>query len=149
MEKVSKPRQPVPLCPGCGAEMVLMPAVEYGLVFGHFYSCRRCGWDAPLKQTEKEAYQVAARRHRELQKPLTLEQLAGNEHRSTAMWCEHNDLARSLHPIIYHMILGKNLLYVSSGGHMLQQETQFYGKLYRYWANKPTEEERKAAAWET
>ena len=147
MEEV-KTRQPVPLCPGCGADMVLVPAVEYGLIFGFLYHCNRCGWAAPLTQTEKEAHQMAVKRHTELQKPLTLEELAGDDHRHAAMWCEYHGPVGSLCPIIYHMTLNKSLLFVDSGGHMLEQETQFYGRWYRYWASKPTEKERAAAKWE-
>lgn len=147
MEEV-KTRQPVPLCPGCGADMVLVPAVEYGLIYGFHYHCYRCGWDAPLKQTEKEAHQVAVRRHTELQKPLTLEDLDKSENQCTPMWCEYNDTASSLSPVIFNTTMGERVFYATRHAHMQEHVKQFYGRLYRFWASKPTDKERAAAKWE-
>lgn len=50
------------LCPGCGAEMELVPQADYGVLYGFQYHCPRCGWDSPLKRTERDALEAARKR---------------------------------------------------------------------------------------
>lgn len=49
-------------CPGCGAAMEIVPREGCGLVYGFQYHCPRCGWDAPLKRTERDALEAARKR---------------------------------------------------------------------------------------
>lgn len=50
------------LCPGCGAEMEIVPQADYGVLYGFQYHCPRCGWDSPLKRTERDALEAARKR---------------------------------------------------------------------------------------
>lgn len=50
------------LCPGCGAGMEIVPQADYGVLYGFQCHCPRCGWDAPLKRTERDALEAARKR---------------------------------------------------------------------------------------
>ena len=82
---------------------------------------------------------------REMQKPLAVEELGKGQR--DFIWIEHDTAYIVPIQILY---VGAGLVeYVQFGETgICYAGTDGYGKTWRCWAEKPTEEERKAAEWE-
>lgn len=139
-----------PKCPYCGTTMIL----ERRCSMGMFYHCpnlkclsvspyvkRKDGEDTPAL-----CYEAALRRP--LQKPLTLQELhalidPGDE---VVTYCETS--APSV-PYTYANIWTGDLV-IDVVGFTKKNHVRFvnYGKTWRAWASRPTDEERAAAPWE-
>lgn len=146
-----------PMCPYCGAPMV------YDLMA---FKCENCFSSSPTKYCmdmhenlsaflkgrdyfnnycKKHAKDAALRRP--LQKPLTEEELhalidAGED---VAIYCEaKND------PHAYATILYAGQVVSMNGDKINACDLVYfhYGKTWRAWAQRPTDEERAAAPWE-
>lgn len=80
---------------------------------------------------------------REMQKPLTVEELQ----KDTVCWYEeHND---NIVPVAIGRCTSFIEVYFIGCDVPIEEKKWEYGKTWRCWAEKPTEEERKAAEWET
>lgn len=78
---------------------------------------------------------------REMQKPLTVEELQED----TVCWYEeHND---NIVPVEIGRCTNFIGVYYIGGDFPIVEKKWEYGKTWRCWAEKPTEEERKAAEW--
>ena len=130
-------------CPYCGAEMELSC---YFVIRSRKYAtrnrfvCKECDAYAPSGDSEKNAIAAALRRYTPPIKPLTLEEVSEHvkDHDAAPLWYQeiHSDLNSEwvLADTVSQWIIEK---YVS-----------WYGKTWRCWERKPTEEEMEAAAWE-
>ena len=83
---------------------------------------------------------------KEQQKPLTFDQLNEDEY----YWYEHNyykciiiepaEIRHKRDEVCYIDFIGNTTC--------ISHKKEYYGKIWRCWAEKPTEEEREAAKWE-
>lgn len=79
---------------------------------------------------------------REMQKPLTVEELQED----TVCWYEErNDNIVPVEIVRCTSFIG---MYFIGWDVRIEEKKWEYGKTWRCWAEKPTEEERKAAEWE-
>lgn len=141
-------KQSAPKCPYCGTTMIL----ERRCSMSMFYSCpntkclsfspsvrRKDGEDTPAL-----CYEAAMRRP--LQKPLTLEELKalidpGDE---VVTYCEGISFCQT-----YATIWIDGQVIDALGLHPKENISFYsYGKTWRAWATRPTDEERAAAPWE-
>ena len=134
------------MCPYCGAEMNL----EYGYAQGMSYACPNCWSESPFvkyrggEDTRALCYEAAMRRP--LRKPLTLKKLrtlidAGDE---TVTYCEAKGADRTY----ANIWTGDLVIDVVGYEHKNHVCFENYGKTWRAWAARPTDEERAAAPWE-
>ena len=123
-------------CPYCGNQMTQV--IES---LAHRYWCTNCYSQSPTGLTAEEAYAAAIRRP--LQKPLTIEGVKTQ----IAVWVEEK--TNGSQPVLAEIIdtFTSTFSYDGLVCHM-SFYTADYGKTWRCWAMKPTEEERSAAKWE-
>lgn len=82
---------------------------------------------------------------REMQKPLTLEELRRIEEQP--VWCE-TEATRTPCVVKRSLIDKEDAIFYALGSECpIFFSIETYGQIWRCWAEKPTEEERKAAEW--
>lgn len=140
-------KQPEIKCPYCGTVM----SPEYGHRRGMSYACPNCWSESPFitykggVDTAALCYEAALRRP--LQKPLTKEELlaligTGDE---AVTWCEAKGEGCAWANIwTGEKVIGGDCSIISKD-HIVYAT---YGKTWRAWASRPTDEERAAAPWE-
>lgn len=130
------------LCPYCGAEMVFLDFFTACKVGGGF-KCEKCSSYSPygqlaytVEEAKKNAIYVALRRYQPENRVLTACEIDALDD-STPVW----------HEARYHSPATKWLCadFIKD---VLTHSTNVYGKTWRCWLRKPTEEERKAVKWE-
>lgn len=145
------------LCPWCGAEMKNSTR-PYGKNFVSEMECLLCGakgpagWGSTNREAEEVARAAALRRFTPPIKPMTLEELmAAYDAREDHVWPYE---ARP--PFLFldsHIVANDNCWIpwclvremVETGYRKYTRES--YGKTWRCWERKPTDEERGAAEW--
>ena len=117
-------------CPWCGSEMELE---HYGTDEDEYfvYVCPDCAAQSPISYSAESALATALARP--LQKPLTLEEAKTQ----IAVWVERLPVLSGVRATIYPETYSS--AYRSENN---------YGKTWRCWTTKPTDEEREAAKWE-
>lgn len=154
------------LCPWCGAEM--KPALyKRGSVWECEFSCHKCGASGPVqssfeeKNAEEAARAAALRRYTPPQKPMTWNEfvrmayprLDGTEYPPVYV-----ETAKAYSGRQGSWIIAKpNAIRVDMrykphrafvDAHRVNLDAMAYGKTWRCWERKPTDEERSAAGWE-
>ena len=141
------------ICPWCGREME--PAVyERRADWEVAYSCRKCGASGPIqrafkeKDAEEAARAAALRRYTPQLKPMTLEEATGAE---DPVWFESTGNVLCVCDCVFtpDMDGGAVEVYTMGGKGYSLLLSRRYGKDWRCWERKPTDEERSAAEWET
>lgn len=166
--------KPMPKCPYCGAEMKCEnPCVHkrlgepFDIYCSTFYVCRGCGATGPrteviigdddglsakVRECAEKAYATAMRSS--MQKPLTFDELMS---RPDSVWYENTILIEPMmisfnqEYSIYHnkmVVIGLYRGIALNHFRQLELPVEYYGKTWRCWARKPTDEERAAAKWE-
>lgn len=142
------------LCPWCGAEME--EHLTYASGRGRKeYKCPKCSATSPHDETRERARAAALRRYTPPLNPMTLEE-ALERH---VVWIEWRHLSQIWDmPIYLHRIWdewseAEILSYQMFGEEgenddIANDDVNEYGKTWRCWERKPTEEERSAAGWE-
>ena len=141
-------KQPEPKCPYCGK--IMHPYRNGGAndpdVPPYWYGCtdEKCFSTSPLAKTWEDALEFATRRP--LQKPLPFHEfldLIGPGH-EVVTFCEGKGADRTDASI---WISGQviDAIGIESIDHIAFEA---YGKTWRAWAARPTDEERAAAPWE-
>ena len=142
------------LCPWCGAEM---NDRWYKNELGRFgnYVCDDCWAESPevvwpegMPKSEWDALNKAAalRRYTPILKPMTLEEVIAfdgeiwmEDKSDFDVWACRCFFNRAEKKMTVH--------YITMNTEVLEFST--YGKTWRCWSRKPTDEERSAAGWET
>lgn len=150
-------KKPEPKCPYCGTEMRIFTKSICNMILTHGYAvCPECGstgpcvipedvWDMEGNQLREAVKEETLRRP--IQKPLTLKELhalidSGDE---VVIYIETDTHVETYANIIYGMKIFDRYG-ETEGVDFLRFET--YGKTWRAWATRPTDEERAAAPWE-
>ena len=139
-----------PKCPYCGTGMIL----ERRCSMGMFYHCPnlKCLSASPYvrrkdgEDTKALCYEAALRRP--LQKPLTLREfheMAENFTEEAVVYCESKEDPQTYANILYG---GRIIDREADSVHAYMLVYKNYGKTWRAWATRPTDEERAAAPWE-
>lgn len=128
------------LCPYCGAEMKL-DRYDDGYVFGAaYYVCQECGSTSPTANTDADALAAAQARYLPPNRPLTLDEVKALERDDMGYaiaWTENRrDEENHPWPYVEADCVPKFAEYFED-----------YGKQYRVWLRKPTQEEMDAAGW--
>ena len=129
--------KPSPRCPYCGGEMEHI----YGCTLEkHYYICSKCSAISPAKGGELESYTAAMQRWQEPNVPLTLGELIEySKNLSNApIWYEYRGLSE--------VGCWVNVEVVKDSYCDCSEDE--YGKQWRFWHHKPTQEEREAVPWE-
>lgn len=132
-----------PKCPGCGADMELMHL--HNTIF--YYVCTKCGWDSPCGVDSESAFRMAMRRAEPKNRVLTLEELKAHcEGGADAapLWVEF-DGGTNGWVLSAPVRETRKMDFVSK---LLVTMGILYGKEWRCWVRKPTEEEMEGTAWE-
>lgn len=144
-----------PRCPYCGAEMTLEDNED--VLFGLFadeekmywYQCNApsCGIHSPANHTKAGAYKAAMKRYEEPNRVLTLEEVKDayfNTEKPICcelMWRVKKKIAW----IADAAVPWGNVAHIVE---KLEPKWKEYGKTWRCWLRKPTDEEREAIPWE-
>lgn len=132
--------KPDPRCPYCGGEMEKQ---DYGRVC--FWRCPKCRATPPSANTAEDTYAAAIQRWREPNRVLTLDEIK----ELRAVWVE--DISRGIAPAIVFPTDSKNYSCVVADYDASDDNVWFdnaeYGKHWRCWLRKPTQEEREAVPW--
>lgn len=136
----------MPRCPGCGKEMRPYQAEGYA----PRYACE-CGWLAPMGFNNESAYIAAMTRWQEPNRVLTLEDAGNVLVRLEPVWLEIKRMDGGCWYGNGDMIMAT--LKQAYRGHPLSYRPDNewdddYGKLWRCWFRRPTDEERANAPWE-
>lgn len=130
-----------PKCPGCGRKMVLREDFHK-----FFFVCLDCGWKSPYGQNEKEGLDLALKRVEPKNRVLTLEEVDAHcEGGADAapLWVEF-DGGTNGWVLIAPVRETRKMDFVSK---LLVTMGILYGKEWRCWLRKPTEEERRETPW--
>lgn len=125
-----------PTCPYCGCEM-LYPAM------GCQYECPHCGSKGPDSNDPEEAYMETLQRYEPPVKPLTWEELVLRK--DDVVYLEDFGVAEILVALLpeitpeYACFRDSMRFFYTEKGDMNIR--------WRAWPRRPTEEERRAAAW--
>lgn len=130
------------LCPGCGEEMQIQGPFFHRKNYSGFFHCESCGWESPTgwgdtkKEAEEAARAAALRRYEPPIRPLTLE--------------EFKEYAGSRPALVEDKDQSMNNAWVfpEQVDRLLEYIGHRYGKTWRCWPRKPTEQEREAYGWE-
>lgn len=141
-----------PTCPYCGTEMKLHDMGDiFPMLPRYWYSCLTCHSTSPkVSHSPDAAYDMAQYRYDPPVKPLTWEEAITDDYYLEQRGDEYVDMAL-------------NTLAMSTDGpepglrdciHFVTHSEEDvklmrfdYGKTWRCWPRRPTEEERRAAAW--
>lgn len=124
-----------PKCPGCGADMELVNLCNAAFC----YVCK-CGWDSPAGIDSESAFRMAMHRVEPKNRVLTLEELKVY---TGFLWSE-NRFESEGEPAYAE----NDFLYVGNGNVDLKLNiSKIYGRRWRCWLRKPTEEERRETPW--
>lgn len=146
--------KPAPRCPYCGTPMVGEERIEGA----YWYECYKCGATAPTEETEQAAYTAAMQRWQEPNRVLTLGEVqvlayAGYEQQHV-LAVEYRAIIKGGANVFRPCVVAPERLRmieiweIYNGASMTLMEKSMYGKRWRCWLRKPTQEEREAAPWE-
>lgn len=135
------------ICPWCGSEMEYIDVLVIGgnESSEYYYECPECEARSPLANSEEEALNAAL--SRPLQKPLTLEEAM--EGKEPGVCAEYR-----VPGCIFYAFVSDSEFDGMCSIESIGRSTPCiaiiadYGKEWRCWAMKPTDEEREAAKWE-
>lgn len=160
-----------PLCPYCGpwngypdgVEMEMsvthcptkQKAGGYAYEYDVIFHCKTCGsmspgsgWKGSKKVAEEAARAAALRRFAPMQKPLTLDEIyASND----ALLMEFKGEPAGIHDewVLYSHTEDETCRFWIFGQYCGKEHNiNRYGKTWRCWRTRPTDDERRAAAWE-
>lgn len=147
----------IPKCPGCGREMV--PIEDF---HKYFYACLDCGWKSPYGQNEKEGLDLALKRAEPKNCVLTMEEVRNAEKDAfdfTIHWlelkfepykCEDEETTCAIFAVsMYFDDESDDVIYSPAYVTDYYLFKNQYGKKWRCWLRKPTEEERRETPWES
>lgn len=127
-------------CPWCNSEMV-----KSGFGVADWFCCVKCKATSPREIGIEDAYAAAMRRP--LQKPLTLEEACGSEEPCVYVEFKGSEYIKAgdcvLSPCAKY-IVDITMIGINAVGHFKDAD---YGRVWRCWATKPTQEEREEAKW--
>ena len=141
------------LCPYCGpwnghpegVEMDLTPIKVSGAYareyIGYIFICPECDSYSPQKKIREETRAAAMRRFKPMQKPLTIDEMKSIEP-PYPLWTEGKTTG-----ILLPDILCAATNDVAVHFRVFGEWVEMYGKTYRCWRTRPTDEERAAADW--
>ena len=141
------------LCPWCGAEMkIISNWAEWNDEFVAHTRCWNCQSNGPTARARNEmqaikgAIEAAMRRYTPPIKPMTLEEVWKED---DPVWVEGKKGALFIGDFYASMSAknGWDVQTLGSAKPRLMLE-DYYGKTWRCWERKPTDEERSAAEWE-
>ncbi len=137
-----------PKCPGCGADMKLMNLCKDTFC----YACIKCGWDSPIGGDAEAALRMAMRRAEPKNRVLTLEEVeayceGGAD--ATPLWYDEKDrnVSRWMVIDLPELAFGSTVTVKRLVDKQFFEPT--YGKKWRCWLRKPTEEEMEGTPWES
>lgn len=142
------------LCPGCGEEMQIQGPFFHRKNYSGFFHCESCGWESPTgfgdtkKEAEENARQAALRRYEPPIRPMTLEELEADSY-CYPCWIE-DVIYRPLFPEVLDKDSTGYFGKIDAANHKMVDYfmPKEYGKTWRCWPRRPTDEEREAAGWE-
>nr|DAI29620.1 MAG TPA: PhnA Zinc-Ribbon [Caudoviricetes sp.] len=146
-----------PKCPGCGADMELMHLCKAAFC----YACTKCGWASPIGIDSESAFRMAMRRAEPKNRVLTLEEVRKAEKDTFDISIHWLEL--KFEPFKYEGKVTKCASYAAAMFLDESDDVLFssvsmsedyglcqteYGKRWRCWLRKPTEEEMEGTPWE-
>ena len=151
-QRVCEKEKPAPRCPLRGGEMHLGYAFASNIVEGHkqkwHYYCN-CGLWFPLMDTPEEALSTAQKRWQEPNRVLTLEEVRGH--------CKQGADAAPLWVEFSGYLSASRWIVVDQPDEVFCTDTVknfcmsyvdiYYGKSWRCWLHKPTQEEMSTTPW--
>lgn len=152
MDKVTKPN---PSCPYCGSEMDHW----YSLAIGRqHYVCPECYASSPAKGDELEAYTAAMQRWQEPNRMLTLGEVQNLAYvryeQQHILVVEYRAIIKGSENVFRPCVIAHDRMRmveiweIYDGARMALMEKSMYGKSWRCWLRKPTQEEKEDTPWE-
>lgn len=126
-------------CPWCGEEMERDEDA-------FCYDCYGCGAQSPLADSWDAALTAALRRYVEPLKPLELHEATGSVEPCVFMELKGNEAIRACDCVISSDLQCVEVSLIGSA-RPSWMPINFYGKKWRCWSRRPTDEEREAVGW--
>lgn len=130
-------------CPYCGCGMMMMTHRDQ-------FECPHCGARGPDCNDPEEAYAETMQRYAPPENPLTWEEAIVDDYFLERRGDEYVDMALNVLAISTDGSepgVGDCIHFVTHSEEDLKLTRRDYGKTWRCWARKPTDAERKVAAW--
>lgn len=139
-----------PKCPWCGKEMepdrsyksILAPGV--GRMF--WYSCYPCGSVSPRCDSPEAAYAAAMTRYDEPLKPLKLHEVTGSEEPCVYLESRRYPPIKACDCVISADCRNVDVMMIGTQDPWAVPISE-YGRSWRCWARRPTDEERASTPW--
>lgn len=148
--------KPLPRCPYCGGKMKKRVLSDYKTLC--FWLCPKCSATSPSADTAEDAYAAAMQRWQEPNRVLTLDEvqcLAYVEYaRQHVLSVEYRAIIEQAENefrpcVVVHEDLSRiGILVLYDGANMKLMGKSMYGKRWRCWLRKPTQEEMEGTPWE-
>lgn len=145
-----------PKCPGCGADMELVNLCNAAFC----YVCK-CGWDSPVGIDSESAFRMAMRRVEPKNRVLTLDEVRNTEKDAFDFmmhWlelkfephkCEGEETTCAIFAVsMYFDDESDDVIYSPAYVTDYYLFKKQYGKEWRCWLRKPTNEEMEGTSWE-
>lgn len=126
------------------------------------YACTKCGWDSPIGIDSESAFRMAMRRAEPKNRVLTMEEVRNAEKDAfdfTIHWlelkfepykCEDEETTCAIFAVsMYFDDESDDVIYSPAYVTDYYLFKNQYGKKWRCWLRKPTEEERRETPWES
>lgn len=135
-----------PKCHYCGAETRLNENNE-GI---YWYECRECNATGPTEKTPVEALSAALHRAEPKMRPLTLNEIYAKLYDEdwNVVWIEGPDSQKAEPMFPYYKEENKIVFCAPPFVRVWKETISRYGKSWRCWPRKPTQEQMAAAKWE-
>lgn len=135
-----------PKCHYCGAETRLNENNE-GI---YWYECRECNATGPTEKTPVEALSAALHRAEPKMRPLTLNEIYAKLYDEdwNVVWIEGPDSQKAEPMCPYYKEENKIVFCAPPFVRVWKETISRYGKSWRCWPRKPTQEQMAAAKWE-
>lgn len=147
--------KPAPRCPYCGGEMKKRVLSDYKTLC--FWLCPKCSATSPSADTAEDAYAAAMQRWQEPNRVLAIGEVQGLAYgeyeQQHVLSVEYRAIIKGAENvfspcvIVHESLSMVGILELYDGASMKLMKKSMYGKRWRCWLRKPTQEEMEAVPW--
>ena len=149
--------KPAPRCPYCGGEMKKRLLSDYKTLC--FWLCPKCSATSPSADTAESAYAAAMQRWQEPNRVLKIGEVQdlayGEYEQQHVLSVEHRAIIEGEENMVSPCVIADEslsmvgLFDLYNGATIKHIKKTMYGKRWRCWLRKPTQEEMEDTPWET
>ena len=131
----------MPKCPWCGGDMK-----PRGMMACWYYRCKMCFTCSPTRTTLDAAHAAAMTRYDEPLKPLKLHEVTGSEEPCVYLESRRYPPIKACDCVISADCRNVDVMMIGTQDPWAVPISE-YGRSWRCWARRPTDEERASTPW--